>query len=894
MGHLKLKAAPANHRMKEAGELLAVEAIDRTGLAITSEGALVRVINVTPPNPLILSADERARIARGYCHLVSRLRSEESLQFYVQSQPINLTDILARARREVTYTSGEPPASLDADGVDPLAVSRWRLYGAMSESLHLHADEQAAVRTSFYVVCPFLPRAKTRSALLRELRWRRGKMPAAPLRRGLRAHQRAARESLAFTEGMRAELDALSLPSRLLNGEEVVALLWSRFNPTQADRGRRRPPRSTEIFGELDRAVDVPEARQVAQRLRAAIAQSPMDFDRSPHHVEVDRDLEQTMWVSTAADNTQMAWLMAAMLTRQPFTLSVHVKALNRRRERRRLKMRYRRIYTVNRGAEARGRVPDFDRLAQEDESAHLLTEMAGNERASLFETSIYHTPRACGPEPDLAALEEAVDFCAEQLTSVSDAAVNRGAHHQKRLWPATLPLGRDTAHYSCTYATRNVGDCVPLAGTSCGSPTGVPFAFSSPGRTLEMWNPVDRVHDNQSLVVVGKSGAGKTMLVNTLVSRSIALGIGRVFVIDRAGHYRILTQLVHGARHLDIGSDDSEWTINAWDTPDQYAPPREKVAFLLTLHAEMLGEEGLSVLERSHLGTAIRDTYARAYEQGVSARESMLRDVLLDRASEEADAGAVEVAATLRSLAGRLGEFCERGVYAYWLDRETNVLADSPMVVFDTRKCPKAILGPVMFSLIEYVTREVQRYTQEQGHLAGEDVPLLLALCMLVIDEAWHQVASPEAGIHLATLARQGRHLGLIFVILSQLLSDLDTEHGRALLRNVVMAILLRQLNADELEFAARAFGLSAEQTGIVGNLHTVKGRYAECFWINGQRGMGRERFPLGPTEYWCFTSEPHVDVPMRNAMIAKHNGEVWPAIRELARNGVPMGSDD
>jgi len=48
------------------------------------------------------------------------------------------------------------------------------------------------------------------------------------------------------------------------------------------------------------------------------------------------------------------------------------------------------------------------------------------------------------------------------------------------------------------------------LAGTSCGSPVGVPFAFSSPGRNLELLNPTDRVHDNQSLVIVGKSGAGR------------------------------------------------------------------------------------------------------------------------------------------------------------------------------------------------------------------------------------------------------------------------------------------------------------------------------------------------------------------------------------------------
>ena len=232
-----------------------------------------------------------------------------------------------------------------------------------------------------------------------------------------------------------------------------------------------------------------------------------MTSESRSHHVEIDRDVEQTIWVATTADNTQMGWLMGAMMTREPFALSVHVRALDRRRERRRLKMRYRRIYTVNRGAEARGRVPDFDRYAQEDESAHLLREMAGHERAGLFETSIYLTPRARGPEPDLAALAEAVDFCAEQLSSTSDAAVNRGTHHQKLLWPSTLPLGRDAARYSRPYATRNAGDCVPLVGTSCGSPIGIPFAFSAPGRTLELLNPADRAHDNHSLVIVGKIG---------------------------------------------------------------------------------------------------------------------------------------------------------------------------------------------------------------------------------------------------------------------------------------------------------------------------------------------------------------------------------------------------
>ena len=50
----------------------------------------------------------------------------------------------------------------------------------------------------------------------------------------------------------------------------------------------------------------------------------------------------------------------------------------------------------------------------------------------------------------------------------------------------------------------------VPLVGTQCGSPTGVPFAFADPGRTVERLNPYDPEHANHTMVISGRSGSGK------------------------------------------------------------------------------------------------------------------------------------------------------------------------------------------------------------------------------------------------------------------------------------------------------------------------------------------------------------------------------------------------
>ncbi len=54
---------------------------------VTSEGAFVRVLRVTPPNPLILSGEDREAVAAGFCQLIGRLRPGQSVQFYVEARP---------------------------------------------------------------------------------------------------------------------------------------------------------------------------------------------------------------------------------------------------------------------------------------------------------------------------------------------------------------------------------------------------------------------------------------------------------------------------------------------------------------------------------------------------------------------------------------------------------------------------------------------------------------------------------------------------------------------------------------------------------------------------------------------------------------------------------------
>ena len=784
-----------------------------------------------------------------------------------------------RVREQVRHFAGDPPLGAVANG-DRLALARWRLYAALEDSLRRHADHQAAVRTRMFVVAPYLPPLRSMRERLGQLR-SNGSLPRGPLQRELGAHRRVVRESLAHANAIGAELSALGLPNRLLNGEEVAELLWRRFNPTRADSGRSSARAGVRRARRRGRARS--GERAAAMRLRAAIAQSSLDFKRSRSHAEIEGSAEQVIYVSNIAESTTLGWLLGAMMTRQPYALSVYVHALDRRMERMRLKASYKRVFALNRGAEARGRVPDFDRYFQEQQAQTALEEMAGHSRASVFRVAIYQSLRAPGPSPDLTALGESVDYCADQIATTADCRVSRGEYQQEELWPATLPLGRDTAARGHKYMTRNVDGSVPLLGTGCGSPSGIPFAFADPGRTLELLDPYDRKHANQTMLIVGQSGKGKTMAANVILGRCLAMG-ARVFGIDRAGHYGLLTRLVPGGREIDIGADDSPWAINPWDVPDPANVGLQKVTFLKSLHGLMMGADGLTVTERAQLDTAIRQVYAWAANRRLKPRESMLRAALLERAETEREADNPELASMLRHLAERLSEFCDEGSYAYLLDRDTNVPADAPVIVFDTRRCPTELLQLVMFMIVEYVREAAIAHRETAQALTSRpDAPMFAGRSVLVIDEAWHMVSRRETGEYANDLARRARHIGLFLIVISQQMSDFDGEYGRALLRNSTLQLLLAQ-HPHELPRLKEALDLTEQEAAIVSQLRTVKGQYAQMLWINGERGRAKVSLPVGPLEYWMYTSDPLRDAPAREAAIDRHGGDVWAAIHELA----------
>jgi hypothetical protein len=181
--------------LPEAGELLAVEALDRSGVLVTSEGALVRYLRVAPKNPLVMSDAERAQVSHAFGQLVARVPAGQSLQFYVEAAPVRLDALLAQSRREADHGLRALERAAEPELGDRARALR-RLHGALEQSLEVHADEQAAVELGYYLVVPYVPDQGLRVDWRALLPGRRRRLASAPLRRALESHRRVVRESL--------------------------------------------------------------------------------------------------------------------------------------------------------------------------------------------------------------------------------------------------------------------------------------------------------------------------------------------------------------------------------------------------------------------------------------------------------------------------------------------------------------------------------------------------------------------------------------------------------------------------------------------------------------------------------------------------------------------------
>ena len=421
----------------------------------------------------------------------------------------------------------------------------------------------------------------------------------------------------------------------------------------------------------------------------------------------------------------------------------------------------------------------------------------------------------------------------------------------KRRLFFSSLPGMGELDRREQDMLTSNAADLLPVEAPWRGTPRSPLFVLETPYRQLIPFSPFDPSLSDANMLIMAKSGGGKTFMVQQLLSMG-ARANPLVSIIERGDSYRPLVELM-GGRMITM-SLDSDQTINPWDLPEgEKQPSKDQVAFLKNLTRHMLGEN--SAEDTELLENLITEAILRTYKR-VSIRPSNpiptfsdLRDELSQWRDEEKSQRVMDeahlAAIKLRSWTG------EKGIYSRLFDRPTTISLDNPWLFFNVEQlADDARLETAMSLLIAHAT--AQRASGKTGQPS-----------ITVLDECWFLLDSPVLAPEVVQLFRTARKRNASVWGISQTAEDFvgseskPRAHGAGIVKNSTTKIVGQQPG----DMTAMREHLHLNETALnqIKQFSAPrKGRSADALIVIGEKAETTHTIRLVPTpvEYWITTT--------------------------------------
>ncbi|WP_082393026.1 PrgI family protein [Nocardia arizonensis] len=567
----------------------------------------------------------------------------------------------------------------------------------------------------------------------------------------------------------------------------------------------------------------------------------PESLTIGTRHLEIGGNWAATLAVTGYPREVTAGWLAPLLTHPGRVEVAVHVDPVDPVTAATRLRNQLARLESSRMHDANRGRLTDPQIDVAVEDAADLSARVARAE-ARLFRVGVYLTVHA-DSETELADEVAAVRALAASLLVDTCTLAYRAA----QAWATTLPLGLDLIRVRRTFDTAALAAAFPFDSPQLPAadpvqatrPEGVLYGRDAASGLLFVDRFAPEMH-NHNMVVLGRSGAGKSYLVKTEILRSLYRGIEQV-VIDPEDEYRRLAVAVGGV-HIQLGAPGQR--LNPFDLeihtrPDdgrRSAPAdaltRRKL-FLHTLIAVLLGDQ--TSTQRAALDTALTATYADVgitEDPATWTRPAPTLSGLRDQLDRLATPAAEELAAALHPFVGG-------GAYAGLLDGPTTTDPEGGLVVFSLRELPEELKTIGTLLVLDATWRRVSSPADRRPR-------------MVTVDEAWLLMRQPAAAQFLFKAAKSFRKHWAGLTVATQDSADvLSTELGRAIVANAATQILLRQA-PQAIDEVAAAFRLSQGEQQFL--LSAARG--------SGLLAVGAERAVFGslasPTENEAITTDP------------------------------------
>lgn len=360
-------------------------------------------------------------------------------------------------------------------------------------------------------------------------------------------------------------------------------------------------------------------------------------------------------------------------------------------------------------------------------------------------------------------------------------------------------------------------------------------------------WSPFENDAGNHNIAICGKSGSGKSVLLQELCAALRGAG-AKVVVIDDGRSFEHSVKL-QGGRFVEF-TLKSGFSLNPFSMVDDARAVDDEdyrldcFAMIKTIIAQMARHsEAPSDVERGLIDQAVTKVW-----------ESLGSGASIDDVARALVATSNPIA---KNLALSIAPYLEGGSYGGFFTGPASFALDDDFTVFEMSDLASredlrsVVLSAIMFMTSQAMTRGA-RSTKK----------------MLLIDEAWSMLRGGSMGEFVETYARTARKYGGALATATQSLNDYYKSDGaRAALENSDWMLVLQQKAETIADFRKNdRLDMDDRTETLIRSLKRSGTEYSEVF-IKGPDTQAIGRLVLDPFSATVYSSSPDVYAAIERA---------------------------
>ena len=417
----------------------------------------------------------------------------------------------------------------------------------------------------------------------------------------------------------------------------------------------------------------------------------------------------------------------------------------------------------------------------------------------------------------------------------------------QEEAFQSNLPLMNNKIKKAHTFDRNSMGTVFPFTTSEVGHPSGVPLGFNKQTGTPVLFDNFHNSLTNYNMVIFAKSGAGKSVTMKTLISRSSVLMGIESLALDAEGEYTIVAEALGGINV--VISPTSKTVVNIFDVETETVKDeitgRERTIVnienkvedvtqaLITMAKGSTKSDEVNELTKQIIAEIVYEEYAalginsnpgslfeqddQNYNRNVLAKKrkpmptigSWYRRLMKKEQENTNKNYEYHYSYLLKVMRQYVREY--DGQMAYFDGQSTfDLLDDVPFINIDISQLEERFARPLAQQiLLSWIWEKYVKKNSEDRKKAKRK--------RVLVDEAWMLLPYPEAVDFLNKMARRARKRNVSLAIISQRFQDFyEKPEAQAVLTSSDTKLFLAQ-DKSEIQYLKEVFKLSEGEAGFL-----------------------------------------------------------------------------